>query len=387
MKRLFRLFALLPLGLALASANADELKVMTQNQYFGADFGALVTATTPEEFNTAVVEAMQTIAANLPAERMSRIAAVIAKEKADVVGLQEVFQFGCINLVPPATGQGCDHPSIAGAFTDNLQITLDALDGAYVVAGRVINLDVPGLPFMIDGYPGLVSTRDNDVILVRTDLAATPVDFSAVCAYPSADGCNYRAFAEIVTAYGSVAWRRGYVGVDLSFDGRDYRIVNTHLDPRFPLPGNPLSRFLQTAQAAELVQVLHYTTPPGVTLLAVGDFNSDDTDTVVPGPLPLPPPFNAGLVPPYMQFVAAGFTDAWTLRPGKAEAFTCCQLDDLSNHQSVLYERVDLVFTREMPVEVKKARVVGDSVSDKTMPKGLGLWPADHGGVSMTIRW
>jgi hypothetical protein len=393
MKRSLRIFALAPLGLVLMSAHAAEIKLMTQNQYFGADFGPLVTAQDAVEFNNVVVESLQTIAANLPAERMKALADMIRKEQPELVGLQEVFRLTCTDLAaPPVPGTGCSHPSLAGAFTDHLQATLDALDGAYVVAATVVNLDVPALPFVVEGVPALVGATDRDVILARADVAAAPVDYTAfsglgICLAPSGDGCHYTVIAQVATPYGPLTWARGFVAVDVEISGKAFRIVNTHLDPRNAAPGNPLSRFLQTAQAAELLQVLQYTTPADRALIVVGDFNSADFDETIPGPLPLPAPFDAGLVPPYQQFMSAGFTDAWTLRPGGVEGLSCCQFDDLSNHQSALYERVDLVFSLEAPREVKKARVVGATISDKTPPAGLGIWPSDHGSVSLTLRY
>jgi hypothetical protein len=80
----------------------------------------------------------------------------------------------------------------------------------------------------------------------------------------------------------------------------------------------------------------------------------------------------------------AGYTDTWTLRPGKVPGFSCCQLADLSNHQSILDERIDMIFTAEVPEKVK-ARVTGDKVADKTRP--ARLWPSDHGEVVAALEF
>jgi hypothetical protein len=392
MKTMLRAVALAVLGLLFVSAYADEIKVMSQNQYFGADFRPLLAAESAVEFNNALAETLQTIAASLPRERIKGLAEIIAKEQPVLVGMQEMYLVQCTDLGSPMPGTGCGHPSVAGAFTDHLQETLDALEGTYVAVAVTFGLDVAGLPFVIDGVPALLTATDRDVILARADVEAVAVDFTAfsglgICPVPSGDGCAY-AFAPVVnTPYGPVSINRGYSAVDLSFDGRDYRLVNTHLEVREVDASNPLSPVFQAAQSAELLQVLQYTTPAGRTLLVVGDFNSSPVDPAVPGPLPLPPPFNAGIMTPYQQFLLAGFTDVWTLRPGRLDDFTCCQLSDLSNQQSVLYERVDLVFSFASPAEVKKARVLGAKVADKTPPAGLGIWPSDHGSVSVTIRY
>jgi hypothetical protein len=46
------------------------------------------------------------------------------------------------------------------------------------------------------------------------------------------------------------------------------------------------------------------------------------------------------------RFRAPGYSAAWTLRPGHVEGATCCQHSDLSNRQSRLAERIDVVFSR-----------------------------------------
>ena len=392
MKRLNRFWTLVPLWCLIASAGAADIKLMSQNQYFGADFRPLIAAENAVEFNDAIVEVLQTVAASLPAERVKALAAIIEAEQPALVGLQEMYRFQCTDLGMPVPGTGCSHASIAGAFTDHLQDTLDALDGGYAAVATMVGLDVPVLPFIIEGVPALLSATDRDVILARTDIDAVPVDYTAfsglgICSQPSGDGCNYAFVPAVVTPFGPVSIDRGYAAVDVTIAGKDYRLVNTHLEVHMVDAGNPLSPVFQAAQAMELLQVLLYTTPPNRALVVLGDFNSSPAYEAMPGPLPLPPPFDDGIATPYQQFIAAGFTDAWTLRPGNLDDFTCCQLGDLSNQQSVLYERVDLVFALEAPVGVKKARVLGANVSDKTPPAGLGVWPSDHGSVSLTLRY
>ena len=64
---------------------------------------------------------------------------------------------------------------------------------------------------------------------------------------------------------------------------------------------------------------------------------------------------------------------------------SCCQLNDLSNHQSELDRRIDVIFTSTEPNRVRKARVLGDRVSDKT--PNYGLWPSDHGSVAAELSF
>ena len=359
--------------LCVASANAADIKVMTQNQYLGTDLAPILAAP-PGDFNEAVVLALQKIAASSPTARVTALAAEILKERPALVGLQEVYEFGCI----PISGDPCSDSSIAGAFTDHLQDTYDALNGAYEVAATVVNMYiVPGVPFEIDGAWALVSVVDRDVILRRADVSASPVDYSGICARPSDNGCNYSEVVTGSTPYGTISVERGFVAVDATVDGQAYRVVNTHLELQYPDPTNPLSEYYQAAQAFELWNFLAATTPSGSSLVLLGDMNSSpEHPAVIPG-----------LPTPYQQFVAVGYTDAWTLRPGNAPEYTCCQLDDLSNQQSALYERIDMIFSLVAPDKVKHARVVGATVSDRTPPPGLGLWPSDHGAVAAELQF
>jgi hypothetical protein len=113
----------------------------------------------------------------------------------------------------------------------------------------------------------------------------------------------------------------------------------------------------------------------------VGDINSSPEDS---GALPSPV---GPLDPPYAQFVTADYTDAWDLRPGDEPGYSCCQLADLSNQESILARRIDVIFSFDVPSKVKKARVLGAKISSKTPPPGLGLWPSDHGSVAAELQF
>ena len=370
-------------------AGAADIRLMTQNQYLGADLTPILTATNPGDFNAAIVKALQTMAANTSVKRMEALAAQISKDQPTIVGLQEVYHFQCTDLGPPSPGQGCNDPSIAEAFSDQLQATLEALNGMYEAKATVVNFNLPGIPFWINGFPAMVSVLGRDVILARDGIDVTPVDFQSlgVCMKPSGDGCNYTTVIETSTLVGPLSIERGFVAVDATVNGKAYRVVNTHLELQTPDPSNPLSQVFQAAQAYELIQILLFTMPMDRSLVILGDMNSGPDHPAIPGPLPLPPPFDAGIPTPYQEFVAAGFADVWTFRPGRLAGYTCCQIDDLSNKKSALYERIDMIFSLDIPKKVKKVRVVGATVSDKTPPHGVGLWGSDHGSVTAELRF
>jgi endonuclease/exonuclease/phosphatase family metal-dependent hydrolase len=402
------LFASL-LGFA-GSALSSEIDVMTQNQYIGADLLRLFET---GDFNTAVIDTLQIRAASRPADRVKALAKLIKQRGPALVGLQEVSELTCFDYAPQ--GMGCEDPSIAGAFTDHLADTLDALGERYVKAAEVVNINLPaglGLDPPFDELPGIpidladdtrifISVVDRDVILARSDVDYEVIDFTALqpwnsllCTYPSADGCNYAkaASADVSLAIPgipfpipvSIYFERGFVGVNATLNGESFRFVTTHLETRLESAG-PTGRFVQTAQALELkatLQVLD-AVDPGRTTLVVGDFNSDPRDLEeIPG-----------LTPPYQIFVE-DYTDAWTLRPGTATGkgppllgYTCCQDEDLANRRSNLYERIDLIFSLMPPKQVKNARLLGDSIASKTRPPELRLWPSDHASVAARLGY
>jgi len=196
--------------------------------------------------------------------------------------------------------------------------------------------------------------------------------------------------------------------VDYTNGDTTYRFVNTHLEVQF-LVGNPGTGdvplgFIQAAQAAELVGVLAGSQAIGDPdhLIIVGDINSGPRDGIFEDPLAPFPPFPQGTLfhPPYMQ-LASGvglfvgdspsplgpLTDAWDfVKPADEPGFSCCQDADLRNPQSILDERIDVIFSIEVPKNVKKARVLGAEIQDKTLP-GPRLWPSDHGSVAAELQF
>ena len=175
--------------------------------------------------------------------------------------------------------------------------------------------------------------------------------------------------------------QRGFVGVDTTVNGKDYRLVNTHLEVQYPAPLQD-APLVQAAQATELIAVQsQFPPPPGTKLMIVGDINSN----------PLAPVFETSsgwmAYPPYKQLemgvsilgdtISLPYTDIWPLRPGKSPGFTCCEAADLSNGASMHDERIDVIFTLPQPLRVK-ANVLNNDPEDKT---ASGLWPSDHASM------
>jgi hypothetical protein len=389
MRRAKGLFLVACLATA-ATTGAADITVLTQNQYLGADLTPIVLAADATAFNSAVVTALQTVAANLPEQRMKSLALQILVTQPALVGLQESYEFTC-------RGEGCSDPSLAGAFGNNLERTLAALHGTYKAVAQVRNFSITDIPVHTATGWAYVGVTDRDVILARRDVAKTvaKVDYDAYCQFPSAeDGCNYTVVAPLTLLGQNLREERGFVAVYATVDGRKVRFVTTHLEQREPVPGNPYARVLQMAQAAQLIQTLQLTTPTERTLLVVGDINSDPRDTILPVPAELQPALGGvtAIVPPYLLFTnpyfAGGqYSDAWTRRAWPQSGFTCCQDGDLSNAKSVLYERIDMIFSATPPKRVIGPFLLGTTPWEKTWPPRFGVWPSDHAAVVATLQF
>jgi hypothetical protein len=373
-------------GAAPAGPQGDgvTLSVMTRNQYFGGDLLAVANSPDATSFMAAARAVLMEIAVSNFPERADALAREIAERLPHIVGLQEVYDFrlnGENTGVPP--------------FLDQLQVTkaaLAALGADYVEVARVQNLALT-LPVDLDGDgapESMVSVMDRDVILARADIAGqvTAVPFSTHCARPSADGgpgCNFWWRAVASTPLGPIALDRGFVAVDVTLGGRDFRIVNTHLEIE-NLSADPMAPFIQAAQASELKALVDALSATK-TVVLVGDINSTPVDPLFPDP------FAGPFVRPFRQFAdgvdlwnaptpGGPYLDTWLLRPGNPAGFTCCEAD-LAAPSFHVWERKDVVFVSHLPVSVK-ANLVGNDESGKTPS---GLWPSDHAGVWVRFKF
>ena len=369
---LVALVALFACGTTLAGSKAD-IVVMTQNQYLGADLTPIIAAEDATAANAAIIEALTTVSNNNYQERVVALAETIQDKKPHLVALQEMFSFDCLD--PYQTGICALFPN---AFSDHLAATMAALGDDYEVAAVLQNLTLPpagfpypGIPIQLSptGLPVFILVVDRDVILARSDVDTSIVDFD--CARKSIDGCNYNVVAPADLAGFPINIERGFVGVDATVNGVDYRFINTHLEVQH-LTSDPASIYFQTVQASELLNAIFDvdTFDPTKRHVVAGDFNSSPADVSEIGQ------------PTAYEQMAMFFTDIWQPGQGKS-GFTCCELADLSNSPSQHDERIDLVFTLPAPSK-SKAKVLGSKVKDKTLS---GLWPSDHGSVSAELSY
>lgn len=383
-RRAASLLALVLIGLLIAatpaqakkenSHRAGQLTVLSQNLYIGAEVIGIALAPSFCELMAAANTAVEQIKANDFTQRADRLAALIAAESPDVVGLQEAF----------VVAQTAFPSGELLFFNDYLTILMAALanhgaDYAVAAVRTSERIDVPGdadgdcseifPPAAIDFFGSII---DNDVILCRADVDCSNPDMS-----------NFLVNAAATTPTGDeLVIERGWVSVIATVKGRSYRVLNTHLE----VDSGPPFTDVQSYQALELAATLNGMSVDGLPQVAIGDFNSDDMSD--------PPDcaFADPCVTSYQVMMAAGFHDAWYARGGPEEdGFTCCQDEDLLNPDSALYRRIDHVWVRESAdhyggpaLRGVQAEVLGTEQSDRTDPDGL--WPSDHAGVIADLK-
>lgn len=317
-----------------------EVKVMTQNLYFGTDLGPVLAATSFADLIAAVTAGWaQVEATDFPA-RAELIADKIESEMPDLVGLQE-----CVTW-----RSGAYNPAPLSATTvryDFLQILMDALAARnlpYTVVAIETGTDAeaPGLPFLTE-----YRVTDHEVIIARTDRGMTFSNASAV---------NFVNNLTVSLLGSPLVLRRGYCSVDVRLRGKDFRFITTHLDPDHPVIQNLQSMELLTGPANTTLDVVY-----------VGDLNSTP---VSPGP------FLA-----YSQAITAGFGDSWSVVNPADVGNTFGHLPTVLD-PPYFTRRIDYVLFRGANIVAVEARLFGLDPDVKT---ATGLYPSDHAGVIVTL--
>jgi hypothetical protein len=334
------------LGARVSSASADDegsVTVMTQNLYQGTELANALAATTQQQFLLGVAaDYNNVIATNFP-ERADAIAAVIARSRPALVGLQEVALWQT------------ESPYPSGSWTvsyDFLQILLDRLAAHgmhYMTVIARTNFTVAGVGLFSSGLMG-VSLTERAAILARTDLPASRLQLSN----PQQGG--YQAYIPVHTLSGTLPIGSGWLSVDATTRGTTYRFITTHLSAITLTSG---------VQAPQMQELLSGPAATALPVVIAGDFNT--------------PPTGAA----YTEAVGAGFTDQWTAANGDDNGYTAFQvLPTINNPESNLSTRIDYVLARG-PIAAKDMRVVGAHPSTRTPS---GLWPSDHAGVVATLK-
>src|SRR5262249_14528492 len=221
----------------------------------------------------------------------------------------------------------------------------------YETVAGIPNLDAEGPTAL--GFNARFTMRD--ALIVRADLIE-----QGHVKLSNLQIRQYIAASRQLTPFGVIVSAGGYAAIDVTWRGREFRLVTTHLDP---LPA------LAFPQSLELVQTAADTNLP-VVLVCDCNANPDDPNDAI---------FQN--FPAYLLLKNAGFVDVFrTARPSDP-GFTCCQAENLLNVTSALSHRIDLVQFRG-PFTIEDVQVVGASPADRTR---LGLWPSDHAGVVATL--
>jgi endonuclease/exonuclease/phosphatase family metal-dependent hydrolase len=330
-----------------AQARAATLKVMTRNIYLGADISKPI-GQTGDAFVQANTEVWDTVReTNFPA-RARLLAREIARTKPDLIGLQEValWRRGAQGV---SDGPQTPARQVVYDFLRTLRRALAARGLRYRTGSVQNEADVEGPTTY--GYDVRLTMRDATLVRRRPGLRIR-----------GRAGDNFTARFTVPTPVGVYNVLRGWTAVDMSFRGRRFRFLNTHLEAF--LAG------VRQAQAAELVA------PGGPAdrsrVILVGDLNSD------------PDGRDNGDPVPYETITAAGFRDAWDLRHGSRLANSCCMnQENIKDPPPAPFDHhIDHILVKPRMRTLKNV-IVGNDRRNRTRS---GLWPSDHGGHVATLR-
>lgn len=307
-----------------------RLSVATYNLYLGADLALLFGVASADELATQVEVVRDQLARTDFVPRAAAVARILARERVDVVGLQEVSRWA----TAPAALDGAVGPEEVTA--DFLPTLLDALEAAgapYDVHAANPSF-AGGLP--VDGR--WMSVEGANVTLVRR---GGPFTVTGERTGTFARGHVVRIGREGL----ELPLARGWGVVDGEVGGARVVLANVHTEA--------YDAATRDAQRDELLALLADEDCP---VVVTGDLNATPSEVGVPAP----------------------YVDAWTAAGNDPGAgYTCGQAADLANPTSELRARIDYVFVRG--ADVLDCRVVGAGKDDRTTPGRL--WPSDHAGV------
>jgi len=322
---------------ASLSLHAQNVVVMTQNMDEGTN-ESYVLAFANSNLKLGVDLTLAEVVGSGVPERANALAARIAAEKPDIVGLQEVglWRFG----LTPATANF--------VLYDQLQLLLNALKahGVPYRAVTVNNLTDLALPATI----GAVRLTDRDALLVRADSSAqvqNPQNHIFRAAFP----------------FGSINIEAGWISADVQVGAKIFRLISTHL--MSAIAGIQLATDIQVNQTRELIAALQGLPFP---VVISGDLNSDANGGSGPDATP-----SVALIK------ADGYVDGWLLRnPGNPGTTWPLFLQDQTPPHffapAVPFERIDVFLSKGISM------LSGKTVTAPA-PGTLPGFGSDHAGV------
>ncbi|HMF06764.1 MAG TPA: endonuclease/exonuclease/phosphatase family protein [Methylocella sp.] len=242
----------------------------------------------------------QNILATKPAERAAAVAREIAKNRPDVVSLQEVM------TLRKGTPQA---PQATTIEFDVLKILLGELSKLGPPYKACVT--VPGLDQEAPSSLGFnVRIATGDAIIAREPLCTFPVQVH-----------QFTNPLTITLASGlQITIPHGWASLDAVIRGQPLRFVITHFDT----PCFPDSLTVQEANARELLQSAGDTILP---VVFARDFNATVDD-------PKDPSFRTYQI--FINAMNGKFEDAWKKAHPNKPGFTCCQDQNLLNAASKL---------------------------------------------------
>jgi endonuclease/exonuclease/phosphatase family metal-dependent hydrolase len=363
-------------GKPAASAPGKPITVMTRNLYLGADINrpiqAALAAAGQGGSTAQIVGALANGSAVTRAivdetdftVRARLLADEIRRTSPDIVGLQEVAQWRSGPLELGEVGV----PNAQTVDYDFLQLLLDELnaDGPLYRA-EVIGLraDVESPSFIASpAEPGARDVRltMRDVILVRDTPSLRVTDEHDEV---------YDANLSLGVLGATFDFDRGFQWVDVRAGGRDFRVVNTHLEA-----------FSSDLALAQAVQMVGEATAPDRTTVILCDCNSDPLDERVKTQIGDTVPHKAAY-----DLITQTYTDQWLQWAPAEEGWTSGLNETVDEVPPSWTHRIDMVFGRTAdggPLGVDRGQVTGTELDDRD--PATGLWPSDHAGVVLRLR-
>ena len=345
----------MPAAAQSLSNGKGNLRVMTYNVDEGTDYLEILDAVQHHpgdtvQFLVAVGQTIKQVRATDSPARMQAVALQIIAAGPALVSLQELDQWytGPFN---PITG-ACGPMSLEFDILQELTDALAAQGVHYQIAIQAQQYAFPPTPgFIPPAGPFLCASVVNHVaILARTDLALSKFQWS------NPQSAQYVNKLFIPTPLGLLPAPRAWISVDAMFNGKAFRFIGTHFESVDPS--------IRLLQGRELRNGPANTSLPVIVAM----------DSNAPA-FPLPQDLT------YMEFIAAGYNDAWSEIFPLAAGFTCCQAQFVNNPVSELNQRIDLILTLGS-IEAQNIALFGADPS--TLTPG-GLWPSDHAGVAAQL--
>ncbi len=241
-------------GSATASAATDasderaarHVTVATYNVDFGTNLAPLFSITDPAQLMTAANAVYQNMVASNYAERADTIADLLAKERPDVIGLQEIATWEIFDASRPDLGFVVAHdfePLLLAALAER------GLPYRVAVANVTFQGSLPTSPTTA------VRFTDENLILVRGDVPDRKLSTS--------NPAQGQFLARIPLLNLGIFVTRGWASTDVTVRDRTFRFFTTHLEA--------YSEPIRNLQAIELAAMV-VTSPHPVVL--TGDINS-----------------------------------------------------------------------------------------------------------------